>query len=106
MKASESDACFDHESEPNKRNYRGKKIIDAEPSTTVPTTKIQKNEPDDLEEWEHLFHSQIWVKCSSLQFIIDSDSQKNIISAEVVKQLGILPMPQLQPYNIGWLHQG
>ena len=29
-------------------------------------TKIQKNESKDLEEREHLFHSQMWVKGSPL----------------------------------------
>jgi hypothetical protein len=44
MKASESDPGSDSDSEPDK----GKWIIDAEPSATVATTKIQPNEP---EEW-------------------------------------------------------
>jgi hypothetical protein len=46
LKASESDACFDSESEPDKGNDRGKHIIDAEPNATVATTKIQKEEPE------------------------------------------------------------
>jgi hypothetical protein len=41
-----------------------------------------------------------------LHFIVDSGSQKNLISAEVVKPLGLLTTPHLQPYNIGWLRQG
>lgn len=48
----------------------------------------------------------MWVKGSSLQFIVDSGSQKNLISAEVVKQLGLLATPHPQPYSIGWLHEG
>jgi hypothetical protein len=35
-----------------------------------------------------------------------SRSQKNLISAEVVKQLGLSTTPHPQPYNIGWLRQG
>ena len=57
IKAFESDAYFDIESEPKKGNDRGKKIIDAEPNATIATTKIQKEEPEDSEEEEHLFHS-------------------------------------------------
>jgi hypothetical protein len=64
MRAFESDACFDIESEPKKWNDRGKKIIDADPNATVATTKIQKEEPKYIEEEEHLFHSQMWVKGS------------------------------------------
>jgi hypothetical protein len=54
LKASESDACSDSESELDKGNDRGKKIIDAEPNTIVATMKIQNKEPEDLEEAERL----------------------------------------------------
>jgi hypothetical protein len=33
-------------------------------------------------------------------------SQKNLISTEVIKQLGLSTTPHPQPYNIGWLRQG
>jgi hypothetical protein len=48
----------------------------------------------------------MWVKGTSLHFIVDSKSQKNLILVEVVKQLGLSTTPHPQPYNIGWLHQG
>jgi hypothetical protein len=70
------------------------------------TTTIQPEELVDPEEGEHLFHSQMWVKGTPLHFIVDNDSQKNLISYKVVKQLGLSTTPHLQPYNIGWLHQG
>jgi len=66
LKALESDACFDSESEPNKGNEKGKQILDAEPNATISTTKIQKEELEDPEEEECLFHSQLWVKVSLL----------------------------------------
>jgi len=106
LKVSESDACSDSESEPNKGNDKGKKIIDADPNATVATTKVPKNEPEDPEEEERLSHSQMWVKGSPLQFIVDSGSQKNLILAEVVKRLGLPTIAHPQPYTIGWLHQG
>jgi hypothetical protein len=81
-------------------------IIDAEPTAIVATTIIQPEEPTDPEEGECLFHSQMWVKGTSLHFIVDSERQKNLILAEVVKQLGLSTTPHLQPYNIGWLRQG
>jgi hypothetical protein len=77
-----------------------------EPSATVSTTKLQPGEPDEPEEGERLFHSHMWVKGTLLHFIVDSDSQKNLISAEVVKQLALPTMPHPQPYTIGWLYQG
>ena len=64
MRAYESNACFDSKSEPEKGNEKWKQIIDAEPNATVATTKIQKDEPEDPEEEECLFHSQMWVKGS------------------------------------------
>jgi hypothetical protein len=102
VKASESDVGSDSESEPE----RGRWIIDVEPSATIATTKLQPGEPDELEEGECLFHSQMWVKGTPLHFIIDSGSQKNLISAEVIKQLALPKTPHPQPYTIGWLHQG
>ena len=97
MKASESDACSDPEPEPDKGNGKGKQIIDADPSATLATAKIKKNEPEDPEEGERLFHSQMWVKGSPLRFIVDSGSQKNLVSAEVVKRLGLPTTPHPQP---------
>jgi hypothetical protein len=35
-----------------------------------------------------------------------NSSQKNLISAEVVKRLDLPTTPHLQPYTIGWLRQG
>ena len=57
IKASESDAYSDTESEPKKGNDRGKNIVDVEPNSTISTMKIQKEEPEDSKEEEHLFHS-------------------------------------------------
>jgi hypothetical protein len=48
----------------------------------------------------------MWVKGTPLHFIVDSGSQKNLISAEVIKRLALPTMPHPQPYTIGWLHQG
>jgi hypothetical protein len=70
------------------------------------TATIQPEEPMYPEEGERLFHSPMWVKETPLHFIVDSGSQKNLISAEVIKQLGFSTTPHLQPYNIGWLCQG
>jgi hypothetical protein len=48
----------------------------------------------------------MWVKGTPLHFIIDSGSQKNLISAEVIKRLALPTTPHPQPYTIGWLRQG
>ena len=59
-------------------------IIDADPTAIVATVKIQPEEPTDLEEGECPFHSQMWVKGTSLHFIVDRGNQKNLISIEVI----------------------
>jgi hypothetical protein len=93
------------DSESDSENTGKRQIIDADPTAIVATTTIQPEEPTDPEEGECLFNSQMWVKGTPLHFIVDSRSQKNLISTEVVKQLGLSTTPHPQPYNIGWLHQ-
>jgi hypothetical protein len=94
------DSKFDYE------NTGKIEIIDADPTATVATATIQPEEPTDPKEGEHLFHSKMWVKGTSLHFIVDSRIQKNLISAEVIKWLGLSTTPHPQSYNIGWLRQG
>jgi hypothetical protein len=48
----------------------------------------------------------MWVKGAPLHFIVDSGSQKNMISVEVVKRMDLAMTPYLQPYTISWIHQG
>jgi hypothetical protein len=48
----------------------------------------------------------MWVKGTTLQFIVDSDSQKNLISTKVFKRLALPTTLHPQPYTIGWLRQG
>ena len=57
MRAFESVACSNSESEPKKGNDKGNHIIDGDPNTTVSTTNIQKEEPKDPKDEERLFHS-------------------------------------------------
>jgi hypothetical protein len=54
----------------------------------------------------HLFHSQMWVKGTPLQFIVDSGSHKNLISDKVFKRLAMPTTSHPQHYTIGWLCQG
>jgi hypothetical protein len=48
----------------------------------------------------------MWVKGAPLHFIVDSGSQKNLISTEVIKRMDLPMTPHPQPYTIGWLRQG
>jgi len=96
LKALESKVGSNSESDP----YKGKQIIDAEPSATTATTKVQPSEQEEPKEGEFLFHSQMWVKGDPFHFIIDRGIQKNLISTKVIKQLDLLETPHLEPYTI------
>jgi hypothetical protein len=74
-------------SKSNSENTGRREIIDAGPTATVVTKTFQPKEPTDPKDGENLFDSQMWVKGITLHFIVNSGSQKNFISAEVVKQL-------------------
>ena len=77
--------------------------MNADPTDTVTTTTIQLEELVDPEEGENLFHSQMWVKGTPFNFIVDNDSENIIILGKVVKQLVFSRTPHPQPYNIRWL---
>jgi hypothetical protein len=76
------------------------------PNATIATSKLQPGEPGKPKERECLFHSQMWVKGTLLHFVVDSSSQKNLISTKVIKWLALPKTPYPQPYTIGWLRQG
>jgi hypothetical protein len=99
LKEKESELDSKSYLEHNKRKH----IINPEPIATIVTKTIQ---PEDLEEGERLFHSQMWVKRNPLHFIVDRRSQNNLISTEVVKRLEFPKTPHPQPYKIGWLIHG
>jgi hypothetical protein len=102
VKASKSDVGSNSDSKPEREIW----IIDVELSAIVSTTNLQPGEPDEPEEGECLFHSQLWVKGTPLHSIIYSSREKNIISAKVIKWLALQKMPHPQPYTIGWFFQG
>jgi hypothetical protein len=45
-------------------------------------------------------------KGALVHFIVDSGSQKNLISKKVFKRLNLSMTSHPQPYTIGWLRQG
>jgi hypothetical protein len=81
LKSFESEADSNSKSNPE----GGKQIIDVEPSATVATTKFHTSEPEELGGRGMPLSLKMWVKGPPLHFIVDSDSQKKLISAEVVK---------------------
>jgi hypothetical protein len=81
------------DSDSDSKNTSKRQIIDADPTAIVATKEIQPEEPRDPKEGEHLFHSHVWVKGTPLHFIFDSRIQKNLISADVIKQFGLSTTP-------------
>ena len=77
------------------------KIIEPNPYAIVATAKVFSHDDE-----ERLFHSQMWVGGKSLHFIVDSGSQKNLMSTETVKRLNLKTTSHPQPYSMGWVSQG
>jgi hypothetical protein len=80
---------LDVDSDSDLEPENGRWIINVEPSVTVATTKVHPKELEETEEWKPLFHSHMWVKGTPLHFVVNSGSQKNLISPEVVKRLNL-----------------
>ncbi|XP_026399975.1 uncharacterized protein LOC113295860 [Papaver somniferum] len=54
---------------------------------------------------EELFHVKIKIKQSIVEAIIDSGSQKNLISEKLVEQMGLSTTPHPKPYPLGWIQK-
>jgi hypothetical protein len=68
------DKELNSDSESDSKNTSKGHIIDADPTVIVATASIQPEEPTDPEKGESIFHSQMWVKGTPLNFIVDSRS--------------------------------
>jgi hypothetical protein len=55
-------------------NVENRQIIDADPTSTITTTTIQREESINRKEGECVFLSKMWVKGTPLHLIIDNDS--------------------------------
>ena len=49
----------------------------------------------DEEEWEHLFHTQIWVQNNPLLLIVDNGIQKKFVSKDFLNKIGLVTTPHL-----------
>ena len=67
-------------------------IIEANPYAIVGTAKVMHREDE-----ERLFHLQMWVDGKPLHFIVDSGSQKNLISIDTTKRLNLKMTRHPQP---------
>ncbi|KAJ9542817.1 hypothetical protein OSB04_029323 [Centaurea solstitialis] len=57
------------------------------------------------EEKEELFTLKIQVKQEVIEAIVDTGSQKNLISASLVERLGLVTTPHPRPYSLGWIQK-
>ena len=48
----------------------------------------------------------MWVDGKALHFVVDSRSQKNLISMEIAKRLNLKMTRHPQPYSMGWVSEG
>ena len=62
------------DSESESENIGKGQIIDADPTAIVTTSTIEPEEPTDPKEGERIFHSQMWVKGTLMDFIVDRGS--------------------------------
>ncbi|GKE76838.1 hypothetical protein Tco_1542958, partial [Tanacetum coccineum] len=61
-----------------------------------------KEQPDKKEE---LFTLHIQVKQELIKAVVDTSSQKNMISTGLVQRLGLTTTPHPHPYSLGWIQK-
>ncbi|GKF61638.1 glutamate-rich WD repeat-containing protein 1, partial [Tanacetum coccineum] len=52
---------------------------------------------------KELFTMKIQVKHEVIEVIADTGSQKNLITASLVRKLGLKTTPHPSPYSLGWI---
>jgi hypothetical protein len=58
---------------------------------------------DDYEDICKLFHIRVILKHTKIDTVLDSGSHSNLISKEVVKQLGLTTKLHHKPYSLKWI---
>jgi hypothetical protein len=51
-----------------------------------------------------LFHIRVIMRHTKISTLIDSGSQSNLISEELVKKLGLITQPHHKPYTLKWMN--
>jgi hypothetical protein len=67
------------------------------------TSSSKDNVILDGRKINELFHLQVISKHNKIDTLVDSGSQVNLISDQVVKNLGLETRPHLRPYPLGWI---
>ena len=58
---------------------------------------------DGYDSRSKLFHIRVIMKHTKIDTLIDSGSQSNLISEELVKQLGLNTQLHHRPYTLKWI---
>ncbi|GKC58210.1 hypothetical protein Tco_1085808, partial [Tanacetum coccineum] len=66
-------------------------------------TLMVKPTPGVAKEKEELFTLKIQVKQELIEAIVDTGSEKNLISSSLVERLGLETTPHPRPYSLGWI---
>jgi hypothetical protein len=73
-------------------------------STTNSSVQFAKLESFiDQKEISEIFHAKVIVKHTKINTLFDNGSQVNLISQEIVKNLGLKMTPHKNPYPLGWV---
>ncbi|XP_038973019.1 uncharacterized protein LOC120105044 [Phoenix dactylifera] len=79
--------------------------VDKSLSLMVGPKETVSNPPTVPDEKEELFTLRIQVKQEVIEAIVDTGSQKNLISASLVQKLGLETTPHPRPYPLGWIQK-
>jgi hypothetical protein len=77
---------------------KGKNFVASFSSLTSSKSKVIL----DGRKRNDLFHLQVIYKNNNIDTLVDSGSQVNIISEQVVQSLGLETRPHLRSYPLGW----
>ena len=84
-----------------KKKTKDKKVIDVIITLDEPySTLVLVNTQEERGDRERLFTFRMQVKKKILSVILDSDSQKNLISSSIVHELGLAVMDHPDPYEL------
>ncbi|KAA8546775.1 hypothetical protein F0562_003204 [Nyssa sinensis] len=67
--------------------------------------ETRSSSPTTTNEKEELFNVRIQIKQEVIGAIVDTGSQKNLISTSLVQKLGLDTIPHPKPYPLGWIQK-
>jgi hypothetical protein len=76
---------------------------DSGDETKITTIGLSGKIGDGYDSISKLFHIRVIMKHTKIETLLDSGSQANLISEEVVKQLGLKTKMHHKPYSLNWI---